>query len=271
MRTKKISFYIKLLCATLCLVSCFIVTGLSWGEEPEAAGMVIALRGEVVAVNGAGVTRKLNIKDSFFPKDTIKTGKRSRLQIMFRDKSIISLGSASELKVSEYDWNGHKQEGKLTTEVKEGAFRVMGGLISKKNPEKLQTKTPAATIGIRGSMYSGSVRGGELSVVFEGGLGITLQNSTGLVLISKPGYGSSVTGWNTPINAPQKYTTRDFLKVHHDVNSKTMLKKVLKSMKNPSKDEFNAVISEAVDHDLSPVEAKEAVEELKKDPDVGCK
>lgn len=245
--------------------------GNSSAAEKEAAGMVIAIRGEAEAVAMAGASRKLAIKEPVFQGDTLKTGKGGRLQIMFKDNTIISLGSGSELKVSEYGWSAAKQDGKLTTEVKEGAFRVMGGMISKKSPEKLQTKTPAATIGIRGSMYSGSVKGGQLSVVFEGGRGISLQNSTGMVVINRPGYGASVPGWNAPIKPPQKFMTRDFMKVHHEVDSKTMLKKVLKGMKDPSRAEFNAVINEAVDHDLTPAEARDAVEELKKDPGFGCK
>jgi hypothetical protein len=271
MNRKTVSLHIGLPVALLLLFFWTTAVGSVRAAAQEPAAMVVAIRGEAAAITPAGVSRKLAIKDPIFQKEIIKTGGRSRLQIMFNDNTIISLGSSSELKVVEHDWNAANQEGRLTTEVKEGAFRVMGGIISKKSPEKLQTRTPAATIGIRGSMYSGSVRGGELSVVFEGGRGISLQNSTGLVLISRPGFGSRVPDWNTPIQSPQKYTTRDFLKVHHEVNPKTMLKKVLQNMKNPSRTEFNAIINEAVDHDLSPAEAKEAVEELKADPEAVCK
>jgi len=109
---------------------------------------------------------------------------------MFKDNTIISLGSDSELKIAEYEWDQEKLKGKITTEVKEGAFRIMGGLISKEAPDKFKTKTAAAVIGIRGSMYAGSVNNGKLAVVFEGGRGITLQNSTGVVLITRPGFGS---------------------------------------------------------------------------------
>ncbi|MCD4675652.1 MAG: FecR family protein [Desulfobacula sp.] len=262
----------KFLWFLLFFCNCVLCTSDHAGAQAlQHVGFVIALRGKVRAVDSAGNIRSLGIKDHFYIEDTIKTGKRSRLQIMFKDNTIISLGSNSELKIAEYEWNSENSEGKLISEIKEGAFRIMGGLISKETPDKFKTKTPAATIGIRGSMYAGTVRDGKLSVVFEGGRGISLQNSTGLVLITRPGYGSQVKGWGAAIKPPTKFTTRDFMTIPTQMNRSTMLKKVLKAMKNPTHAEFKAVVKDATSHDLSPQEAKQVVEELKKDPDFGCK
>ncbi|MCP3873609.1 MAG: FecR domain-containing protein [Desulfobacteraceae bacterium] len=240
-------------------------------KDLQHAGFVIALRGKVQAVDTDGNTRMLAIKDYIYVEDTIKTGKRSRLQLMFQDNTIISLGSDSELKIAEYNWNSKTSDGKIVTEVKEGAFRIMGGLISKEAPDKFKTKTPAAVIGIRGSMYAGSVRDGKLSVVFEGGRGISLKNATGQILITKPGYGSYVKGWGKAIKASKKFTPRDFIKVPTHLNRRRMLKKVLKARKNLTRAEFDAIINDATRNDLSLKEAKKVVEELKKDPDFSCK
>lgn len=233
--------------------------------------MVIAVRGKVQAVDTSGTSRVLSVKAPFFIKDTIKTEKRSRLQMMFKDNTIISLGPESELKISEYEWDADKKKGKMSSEIKEGAFRVMGGLISKESPEEFETKTPAGIIGIRGSMYAGAIREGELSVVFEGGRGITLKNGTGMITIMTPGYGSTSKGWNSAIARPKKFTTRDFMKLPTQMNRRNMLKKVLKSMKNPTPAEFNQAIKDVTRNDFSKEEAEQVVEELKKDPDFGCK
>ncbi|MBU1193604.1 MAG: FecR family protein [Proteobacteria bacterium] len=257
---------------SLFLIFCILFTSkVSAEKELQAVGFVIALRGEVQAIDSEGTARALHIKDQFFVEDTIKTGKQSRLQMMFKDNTIISLGSDSMLKIAEYEWDHKNRDGKLTSEINEGVFRIMGGLISKEVPDKLKTKTPAATIGIRGSMYAGSVRDGRLSVVFEGGRGITLQNATGLVLVEKPGYGSHVNGWKSAISPPVKFQTRDFMKVPTQMNKDSFLKRVLKTMKNPTRAEFDAVMKEAIQNGLSPQDAKQVVEELKKDPDFGCK
>jgi len=239
-------------------------------ESLQQAGFVIALRGKVQAIDTAGESRTLAIKDHFYVGDTLKTGKRSRLQLMFKDDTIISLASDSELKIAAYGWNPEKSDGKILTEVKEGAFRIMGGLISKEAPDKFKTKTPAAVIGIRGSMYAGTVRSGKLSVVFEGGRGISLQNGAGQVLITRPGYGSHVKGWNKAIKSPKRFTPRDLMKIPTQMNRRFVLKKVLKGRKNLTRSEFNSIVNDATRHDLSLEEAKKVVDELKKDPEFSC-
>lgn len=239
-----------------------LTSGSLCAEEAEIVASVIAVRGDVQAINKAGESRKLKTKEPIFLEDTIKTGKRGRLQIMFTDKTIVSLGSTSEMKVSEYFWDKEKGDGKITTEVKEGAFRVMGGLISKAVPKKFKTKTPVATIGIRGSMYAGNVaKDGGLSVVFEGGKGITLQNSTGIIVITKPGYGSRVKNWDAPISKPAKFTTHDIMNLNKDLTS-SRTKRPPASLNRPS-----AVIPPATFTTKEMTDLKEGAPEVSPEPD----
>lgn len=191
----------------------FVLLVLLWGPVPlsraeEAAapvGSVVAIRGSVTAVDVKGETRTLAIKSPLYLDDTVNTGKRGRLQILFTDNSVISLGRNSVVKIAKYAWDPDKDKAEISTEVKEGVFRVMGGLISKKAPDKFETETPVATIGIRGSMYAGTVSATQgLTVVFEGGKGINLSNGTGTIAITSPGFGSQVRDWNAAIPKPAK-------------------------------------------------------------------
>ena len=174
----------------------------------EPVGSVVAVRGKVVAINVQGESRSLSIKSPLFLNDTVNTGKRGRLQVLFRDTSIVSLGADSIVKISEYAWDPDTDKAAITTEVKEGVFRVMGGLISKKAPARFKTETPMATIGIRGSMYAGKVSGKGLEVVFEGGKGIDLTNATGTVAITNAGFGLQIRSWNAAIPKPAKFTSK---------------------------------------------------------------
>ncbi|MDH5525460.1 MAG: FecR family protein [Desulfobulbaceae bacterium] len=187
--------------------------------EPQEVGSVVALRGEVSAVDGKEVKRDLTIKSPIFLGDLITTGKRARLQIMFKDNSIVSLGGNTVFKIKNYEWDPAKGKNEMKVEVKEGLFRVMGGLISKKAPEKLTTDTPVATIGIRGSMYAGSVSGQGLTVMFEGGKGINLTNGTGTVVITQPGFGSQVKDWNAPLAPPARMNPALIKNLHKDFSS----------------------------------------------------
>ncbi len=80
-------------------------------EQQEPIGRVIAIRGKVTAINSEGISRTLSLKSPIFQKDTLKTGKRGRIQVMFTDNTIISLGRKSEMIISEYEWKpGQKKE-----------------------------------------------------------------------------------------------------------------------------------------------------------------
>ncbi|MEW6289232.1 MAG: FecR domain-containing protein [Thermodesulfobacteriota bacterium] len=177
-------------------------------EAGQAAATVVALRGNVQAVNAKGELRDLAVKSPIHNEDTIKTGKGGRLQILFSDNTIYSLGQNSEMKIAEYKWQPQESNGTLKTQVKEGVFRVMGGAITKTSPQNFTTETPAATIGIRGSMYGGTVTSSSLSVIFQGGKGIEVTNSFGTVSISRPGHGTSVT-MNSAPEPPRQLSEQD--------------------------------------------------------------
>src|SRR5690606_36590159 len=151
----------------------------------------------------------LSIQSPIHLQDTIRTGSRGRVQIMFSDNTIFSLGRDSEMKVSEYEWDPKQSTGAMKTEVKEGAFRVLGGAITKSSPEKFTTETPGATIGIRGSMCAGSFRNGALVVDFQSGTGIYVVNPLGSVDIRKPGFGTGVRGPGEAPETPERLSPED--------------------------------------------------------------
>ena len=203
------------------LLTCLILTAaapLFADEHEDPIGRVIAVRGKVTAIDSEGISRTLSLKSPIYQKDTLKTGKRGRIQVMFTDNTIISLGRKSEMIISEYEWKPGQKKGSLKTRVKEGVFRVMGGNITKVSPKKFTTETPAATIGIRGSMYAGRVSGNMLSVVFQGGKGIEVTNEAGSVAITIPGYGTHVMGASEAPLPPVKFEAEDIAELNKDLS-----------------------------------------------------
>lgn len=184
-------FFLILIVTALSLLSTFNLS-VNAAQPPEPVARIAALRGKAVATDTAARQRPLTVRAALYEGDTIVTGPRGRLQILFSDNTIISIGRDTTLLINEYLWQPDKEEGALHTEVKEGIFRVMGGKITKAAPRNFTTKTPAATIGIRGSMYAGVVANQQLSVVFQGGRGIVVTNDFGSVEIRKAGYGTHV-------------------------------------------------------------------------------
>ncbi|MCP3940866.1 MAG: FecR domain-containing protein [Desulfobacteraceae bacterium] len=154
-------------------------------------GKVVALRGKVIAVQSNSNFRTLELKSPVFLQDTIKTT-QGRTQLMFDDNTLITLGRNTEMIIKEYQWKAGDPDSGIKTQIRAGSFRVMGGAITRDAPKNFITQTPAATIGIRGSMYAGLVQGKSLTLVFQGGKSIYVTNRMGRVDIDRPGYGTIV-------------------------------------------------------------------------------
>ena len=178
-------------------------------EVSEPAGHIVAIRGQATAYDTKGNMRTLAIKSEVYEYDTLKTGATGRIQVLFNDNTIVSLGRKSVMEIAEYLWNPDRKTGAMKTRVKEGVFRVMGGAITKESPQNFTTETPAATIGIRGSMYAGKVSGQQLMVVFEGGKGIDVTNDVGRTSITRPGYGTHVMGEDLPPLPPRRFSREE--------------------------------------------------------------
>lgn len=172
-------------------------------------GKIIALRGQAVASSASGSRRQLAIGNEIAIAEVVTTGRRCRMQIMFADSTIVSLGPSSEFVVKDYSWDAETQQGGMKSQVNEGVFRVLGGSITKSSPQNFITETPSATIGIRGSMYAGRVRDGQLAVVFQGGKGIYVRNPLGSVELSIPGYGTRLLSSEQPPQEPYQFTPQE--------------------------------------------------------------
>ncbi len=181
-----------LACAVLVWVGVTQTVGAQPAAAAEQVGLVVAVRGGAEAINASNERRALALKDPIHRGDTVKTSARGRIQISFKDKTIVSLGRNTEMTIDEYEFEADKSKARMVTRVQEGVFRVMGGAIAKMAPDDFKTVTPTATIGIRGSFYLGSLKNKILTVVFLGGRGITVSNPLGMVAITKVSFGTVV-------------------------------------------------------------------------------
>ncbi|MCB9480286.1 MAG: FecR domain-containing protein [Desulfobacteraceae bacterium] len=171
-----------------------------------SVGKVAAIRGEAYSHN-SGITKQLFIKSEIFLNDTIETRKNSRLQILFNDETIASLGPESTITVKNYQWSEKEQQ--FEAEAREGLFHIMGGKIVNSAPEKFKIKTPVASIGIRGSMFAFKVNEKNLDIVFLGGKGIDIDTDFGRTSLIKPGFGTRIDGDKKTIEPPRKYSEKE--------------------------------------------------------------
>ena len=119
------------------------------GAKP--IGMVVAIQGTVTATDSQNVVRTLAMKSEIELNDTIKTGAKSRVQIMMIDDSLVSVGESSEMVIDEYVYNPNTAtDNAFSAKLGKGVFRTVTGKITDLNPDRFKVKTRRATIGIRG-------------------------------------------------------------------------------------------------------------------------
>ena len=86
-------------------------------------------------------------------KDTVFTGNDAKVQIIFEDETIITLGKNSKFSIDEYLFED-KQKPVAKFAMLKGAMRTITGRIGKIAPEKFSVTTKTATIGIRGTNFT---------------------------------------------------------------------------------------------------------------------
>lgn len=183
--------------------------GYADAAQQAPAGYISAIRGEVYAIDSQGVTRDLKVKDPVALDDFIVTAEKGRVKIVFQDNTIVTLGENSRIQLNDYSWSKNQNKGKFRITVNEGLFRILGGKITKTNPESFIARTPAASIGIRGSSYAGSVSGKGLAVFLLGGKGIDVSNNKGSVALLQPGMGTSVASADIAPEAPRHFNAAE--------------------------------------------------------------
>lgn len=117
-------------------------------------GRVAAVSGEAIIFR-ADTQMRSHVGAAIEQSDRIQTAKDSKIQIVFNDKGVVTIGGDSVFEIEEYPQNGDTQAVKLN--VKRGFFKAITGAVAKAAPQKFSLKTKTATIGIRGTHIVGQV------------------------------------------------------------------------------------------------------------------
>ena len=114
------------------------------------AGKILALKGKAEILR-ANEHLKANIGMELLERDTITTT-NGKMQVAFRDGTIITVGKDSNFKIAEYRFeDATSANNKLDVSFGDGVFKSITGAIGKANHDKFSLKTKTSTIGIRGT------------------------------------------------------------------------------------------------------------------------
>ena len=152
-----------------------------------AAGRVDFAIGNVESVTSTGSRHPLSKGAEINAGETISTSAGARAQVRFADGGFVSLQPNTQFRVDEFNYkNKTDGEEKGFFSLLKGGFRAITGAIGHANKQTYRVKTPAATLGIRGTGYNMVLRDDGLFVnVGEGA--ISLTNNVGLLVVTAGG------------------------------------------------------------------------------------
>ncbi len=151
---------------------------------------------------GAG-TVNLTVGANIVHKERIRTTPTGSVQLLFVDKSTLSIAPNTNLLIDEYVYDPKSNSGHMLTNLAEGALRFVGGALSHQGEASVTTQD--AAIGIRGGTVTVEHGPNGTKVIDHFGV-MTISNGAGTVTISRPDFFVTVVNWNTPPSEPQRVT-----------------------------------------------------------------
>ncbi len=172
---------------------------------PGAASAQQAV-GTAAAVNprstGDGA-RVLQLGSRIIHNERISTSDTGSVQVVFVDKTTLSIGPSSSLVIDKFVYDPSTKAGSMAVSLSKGAMRFVGGNAS--HTGGAEVKTPVATVGIRGAVASVTHRGGQTRAILQFGTMTVTDLAGESVIVRRPGFMVTVgrEGIQGPNRVPQ--------------------------------------------------------------------
>jgi len=121
----------------------------------ESVGKAKLVIGKAMITSAKGKTVRLRRGNLIYQGDIIKTSKRGQTQLIMVDGTSISVRPDSKFQIEEFVSTGDVKKDKTYYKLLNGGFRSVTGEIGKKNKASFRLSTPVATMGIRGTDFTG--------------------------------------------------------------------------------------------------------------------
>ncbi|MBS0522915.1 MAG: FecR domain-containing protein [Proteobacteria bacterium] len=163
---------------SLLLRIALLLVGFAVPAMAQTVGVTSAASGEPRGTPPAQNERILRVGIDVFANERVRTGANDRAHLVFNDGSALSVGVNSEITIDRFVYDPTTRQGDLQMTAARGAFRFVGGAISKK--AEVKVTTPAGNIGIRGGIVTISIgNDGSATVTFLYGDYASVTNAGG--------------------------------------------------------------------------------------------
>jgi len=135
----------------LALVGLVVSPTQSWGQADERIGTVLAVDGTAEARAATATTwEPLQFRAAIFPNDTVRTGADSKVKILLRDDSIMTLAERSEMQFTEFLLT--PQQRRTVVSLALGKLKVLTTTIFGAG-SVTEVRTPNTVAGVRGTTF----------------------------------------------------------------------------------------------------------------------
>ena len=114
--------------------------------EPRI-GTAASTRPRVEAISGAD-TQTLSAGSEIYENQTVRTGNRGRADLVFVDKTNLSVGPRSEVRLDKFVYDPNGSAGSVVMQATHGTFRFVTG---SQAHEVYRVSTPHGTLGVHGT------------------------------------------------------------------------------------------------------------------------
>jgi hypothetical protein len=141
-----------------------------------------------------GTTGPLIVGAHIVHKERVHTTPAGTVQLLFTDKSSMSIAPNTDIVIDEYVYDSNANTGHMLVSLTKGALRFVGGQLSHQGAATITTS--AANIGIRGGTVT-VIQGQNGVKVFNVAGIITIVNGAGTFLLTRSDFGVLIANWNT--------------------------------------------------------------------------
>jgi hypothetical protein len=166
-------------------------------DDPNRVGLVNKVENQAQVISASGAMTAL-IGSEVHMKDELRTGAGARLQVTFRDNTVLTLGEHASVMIDRYVYDPDQGVGETVLQATKGAFRFATGKIKELKDTKIAVSTPVADIGVRGTEFWGGPLEAKYGVLLLEGE-VTVSNQAGSVTLSGSGQGTDIP---SPLDAP---------------------------------------------------------------------
>jgi hypothetical protein len=188
-----------------------LLAGATLIANPAAAqevGTATAVNPTTESTPPGGSIQTLTIGARIIHKENIHTSPSGSVQLLFLDKSSLSIAPNTSIVIDEFVYDPNSGTGHMLTTLTWGALRYVGGELSHRGEATIQTAD--AAIGIRGGTVTVGQGSGGTKVINQYGT-ITVSNGKGTTFVNLPGYEVTIPGWTILPGQPTKVTDAEIL------------------------------------------------------------